>query len=186
MFCPKCGQERISTDTSFCSRCGFLLSGTLELLMTGGVNPNLPAEVHSKSKKQSPRTRGIKQGLFIFLLSFLVVPIVSIITVAMMAEPYFVVISAILFAVGGMLRVAYAALFESSDPEDTAGSAAGYIREQLLREKSAARELPHQRSEPIPTYMSPGVGKWQDTNELEPASVTDGTTRLLENHELDQ
>ena len=76
MFCPSCGQERISDETRFCSRCGFLLSGTYELLMTGGVIPQAPV---GASQIVAPRTRGLKQGLFIFLLTFLVVPIVAIV-----------------------------------------------------------------------------------------------------------
>jgi hypothetical protein len=48
-------------------------------MMTGGVNPNLPAE--TRGKGQSPRSRGIKKGLFIFLLTFLIVPIIAILTV---------------------------------------------------------------------------------------------------------
>jgi hypothetical protein len=184
MFCPRCGQERISTETSFCSRCGFLLSGTLELMMTGGVNPNLPAE--TRAKGQSPRSRGIKQGLFIFLLTFLIVPIVAIITVAMNVQPYGVVIASILFAVGGLLRMAYALMFEASGETAGTGSTTAAIKQGLAERMSGPRELSSPQSEPIPTYMSPGAGKWKDTNELEPASVTDGTTQLLENKELDQ
>jgi len=184
MFCPRCGQERISTETSFCSRCGFLLSGTLELMMTGGVNPNLPAE--TRGKGQSPRSRGIKKGLFIFLLTFLIVPIIAILTVATNAEPYMVVIASILLAVGGLLRMAYAVMFESSVESAGTGSTTASIKQALAERMSGSHTLPPPQSDPIPAYMSPGAGKWQDTNELEPASVTDGTTQLLENQELDQ
>src|SRR6185436_9773529 len=38
MFCPNCGQERISEATSFCSRCGYLLTGTADLLKIGGAS----------------------------------------------------------------------------------------------------------------------------------------------------
>src|SRR3954452_9330605 len=101
MYCPQCGQERISTETKFCSKCGFLLSGTLELLMTGGIIPT--QRETGGSKVASPRSRGVKQGLFIFLLTFLIVPIIAILTVAVRAEPYLVVISSILLFVGGLL-----------------------------------------------------------------------------------
>ena len=66
------------------------------------------------STKGSARNRGLKQGLFIFLLTFLVVPIIAIMTVAANAEPFAVVISALLLFVGGLLRMAYAMLFESA------------------------------------------------------------------------
>ena len=33
MFCPRCGQEQISDEMRFCSRCGFQLTGVSELLL---------------------------------------------------------------------------------------------------------------------------------------------------------
>ena len=151
--------------------------------MTGGVNPNVPAI--SRVKGQSPRSQGVKQGLFIFLLTFLIIPIIAIITVAMRAEPYVLVIASILLAVGGLLRMAYAWMFESAEVGSEATVAT--MGERFFPEgMHGMRSLPLQQSEPVPTYMSPGAGKWQDTNELEPTSVTDSTTRLLEERELDQ
>jgi hypothetical protein len=135
---------------------------------------------------QSPRSRGIKQGLFIFLLTFLIVPIIAIITVAMHAEPYVLVIASILLAVGGLLRMAYARMFESEISGSDAASAKTSGQQFFPDRMAGVSALPSQLSEPIPSYMSPGRAGWQDTNELEPASVTEGTTRLLENDELDQ
>jgi uncharacterized membrane protein YvbJ len=95
MFCPQCGQERTSQETNFCSRCGYLLTGTAELLYVGGIIPK------KASGAQSPRTRGIKQGVFILLLSFLIVPLVAIISVALHAPAFFVAVSAVsLFSAG--------------------------------------------------------------------------------------
>src|SRR5258708_7024170 len=103
MFCPKCGQERVSIDTSFCSRCGFLLTGTSDLLQMGGIMPQLPAQ--TGFKVASPRNRGLKQGLFIFLLTFLVVPLVAIISVALHLGVWGIPIAAITLFVGGLLRM---------------------------------------------------------------------------------
>jgi hypothetical protein len=36
---------------------------------------------------------------------------------------------------------------------------------------------------PISDYQRPGAGLWRDTNDLEPASVTERTTKLLEGEE---
>src|SRR5687768_10297469 len=107
MHCPVCGQQQISDETRFCSRCGFLLTGIAEVVASGG---NIPGRVGATSPaSSSPRKRGLKQGLFIFLLSFLVVPLLAIATLAVNAEePFAVVIAAILLTVGGMLRMAYA------------------------------------------------------------------------------
>ena len=113
-FCPQGGQERVSVATNYCSRCGFLLTGTTELLQTGGINP--AALSQSPSRQLSPRRRGIKQGLFIFLLTFLVVPIVGMISVALKIEPFGVGIASVFFFMGGLLRMVYALMFESSEP----------------------------------------------------------------------
>ena len=180
MYCPQCGQERISVETSFCSRCGFLLTGVAELLQSGGVMPMaLQAAV---SKRPTARNRGLKQGLFIFLLTFLVVPIVSIITVAINAEPFGVAISAILLFCGGLLRMVYALMFESNEPgsltleDKMIASTAG----QNLTGRPTQSALPPQTSVPAQAYISPAAGNWRDTNDLQPRSVTENTTKLLE------
>ena len=67
MYCPACGQQQLSVETRFCSRCGFLLTGVAEVMSRGGTVPGMS----DAGKRSSPRKRGLKQGLFIFLLTFL-------------------------------------------------------------------------------------------------------------------
>jgi hypothetical protein len=43
--------------------------------------------------------------------------------------------------------------------------------------------LPPQQSIPAQAYAPPRAGTWRDTNDLEPSSVTESTTRLLEKDE---
>lgn len=173
MYCPKCGQERTSDATNFCSRCGYLLTGTAELLLAGGIIPT------RSSGAQSPRSRGVKQGLFILLLSFLVVPLVALFSVWVHAPAFFVAASAVSLFVGGLLRMAYAALFESTLAglptleEHALVSAGGLINSRQMG-------LPASTTIPISAYAAPGTGKWRDTNELQPTSVTENTTKLLE------
>jgi len=184
MFCPKCGQERVSIDTSFCSRCGFLLTGTADLLQTGGIIPQLPARVGFKA--DSPRTRGLKQGLFIFLLSFLVVPLVAIISVLLFGmKPWGIPIAAVTLFVGGLLRMAYAAMFESPVSSGKTLEEPVYTDARpLLNRQPTAQGLPPQQSYPVSSYVQPAAGNWRDTSDLQPTSVTEGTTKLLENEEL--
>lgn len=178
MFCPRCGQEQISNETRFCSRCGFLMTGVTELVANDG-NTNLSAPV--RAKPDSKRKRGIKKGLFIFLLSFMVVPIIAILTLMVNAEPFAVVISAILLSVGGLLRMAYALMFESNEPLGGSVEQAVYQNAQnILSGKQNANALPATQSVPASAYMPPQYGNWRDTNDLEPSSVTDPTTKLLQ------
>lgn len=186
MHCPKCGQLQVSDDTRFCSRCGLLLTGIAQVVAHGGVIPNTGTEL--KKAGSTPRNRGLKQGLFIFLLAFLVVPILAIFTVMARAEPFAVVLSAIFLTVGGMLRAAYALMFESNvsvSPELAATGA--NASPGFLSGASSAGALPPNQSVPADSYISPS-GRWRDTNDLaaNPPSVTDSTTKLLQKETDDQ
>jgi len=43
--------------------------------------------------------------------------------------------------------------------------------------------LPPQQSVPASVYSAPQAGGWRDTNDLQPTSVTEGTTKLLDKEE---
>ena len=178
MHCPKCGQQQVSDQTRLCSRCGFLLTGVAEVVANDGIVP-IPAAPSFGTG--SPRRRGVMQGTFIFLLSFLIVPLVAIICMALTIGPEPVAITAILLTVGGLLRIAYALMFES-------GVSGGNTLEQnvmaasqnLFAGKKEAGELPPAQSIPTSAYAPPRTGRWRETNELEtPGSVADNTTKLL-------
>jgi hypothetical protein len=173
MFCPKCGQETHSETSSFCSRCGYLLTGTAELLQVGGILPNKPS-------KASPRSRGIKQGVFIFLVGVLLFPILGMLSVFLFHIPPWPAGLVLFLAVAaGLLRTAYALMFE---PRFQIGErSAADLQSAMLKISGQPSALPPQQTFPAQQYASPGVGKWRDTNDLQPTSVTENTTRLLEN-----
>lgn len=178
MYCPRCGQEQVSGDTRFCSRCGFLMIGVAELIAGGG---NLPYMTTTPGSRNTPRKRGLKQGLFIFLLSFLVVPLLTIVTVAVRAEPFAVIIAMILLVVGGLLRAAYALMFESNDPADKTLEEGAIETARGFLGRGQANALPPVQSIPVSAYAPPQHGRWRETNDLvDPPSVTDHTTRSLQ------
>ncbi|HTK38808.1 MAG TPA: hypothetical protein VL325_09980, partial [Pyrinomonadaceae bacterium] len=119
--------------------------------MNGGDLP----QVAVQSTKNSPRNRGLKQGLFIFLLTFLVVPLVAIISKGLDITPFFVAIAAIVLPVGGLLRAAYALMFESS-----VGSTEGLEnfafagRQNALPGQAVHGVLPPQQARPASEYVS--------------------------------
>lgn len=102
-------------------------------------------------------------------------------------SPALAIVTTLILVVGGLLRVAYAWMFESPVPgggktiEENAVSAA-----QILLQRPSNAQLPPQQTYPANSYAAPATGNWRDTNELEPHSITEGTTRLLENEELPQ
>jgi len=170
MHCPKCGQQQISDETRFCSKCGFLLSGVAEVVANQGLVP--AQDTGLTGKADSPRRRGIKQGVFLFLLVFLLAPLTGFISMALNIEPTLVGIAVVLCVVGGLLRTIYALMFESG--------ATGASLPAALPANQNRSELPPAQSIPASAYTSPGA--WRDTNDLQhqPGSVTDSTTKLLQ------
>jgi hypothetical protein len=175
MFCPKCGQETHSETSSFCSRCGYLLTGTSELFQFGGIMPKKP-------DKNSPRSRGVKQGAFIFLLGLILFPILGMLSVFLFRMPPWPAgIVLFLTAGGGLLRIAYALMFEQSYPTALPAASESPIASLEISAQRSPSALPPQQTFPADQYAIPRTGRWLDTNDLEPGSVTEGTTRLLEN-----
>lgn len=158
-----------------------MLTGIAEVVAHEGLIPG------TRVGGTTPRKRGLKMGLFIFLLSFLIVPIISIITVASNAEPFVVVISAILLTVGGLLRMAYALMFESNIANGEAVEQHFLSANPMAARSSSQHALPPQQSQSAADFVSPVTGAWRDTNELqhEPSSVTDNTTKLLKKEQND-
>ena len=175
MFCPNCGQERLTDATNFCSRCGYLLTGTADLLRIGGTLP-----IPDRSKTPSPRSHGIKQGAFMIILGVALFPLIGIITTflfRMTPWPAGVVLFGLFF--GGLVRMAYALMFEEKSPPGLPPAASLHMADPQLsgQTSTSASALPPASFMPPQTGRT---GRWLDTNELEPHSVTDSTTKLLE------
>lgn len=183
MFCPRCGQEQVSNETRFCSRCGFLMTGVSELIVSDGLIPE--KYVQYKGGSMSPKKRGIKHGALLFLSGVLIVPLLGIIVVGIMNfEGYIVGIAALLTFLGGVLRMLYALLFESGNPGDeTLEDTIIETKQKLFNKKTSRPALPPQQTIPVAHYVPPAAGNWRDTNDLQPTSVTENTTKLLEHDE---
>lgn len=179
MYCPRCGQEQISEETRFCSRCGFLMTGVADLIKNGGALPQYLAP--KDPKPLTPRRKGLKQGGMLFLSSFLIVPILSIITIFLDADPYAVAIAGILTFWGGILRMIYALVFESNETDEN------FLAEQnSMKARSLRGTNDNSKTLPPPSvsasgYVAPPAGNWRDTNDLNAVpSVTEQTTKHLD------
>ena len=76
MYCPRCGQEQVSSELRFCSRCGLPLNLVTEVVLNGGTLPQL-AELY-KPKGFFTRKNGLNSDLSGFADDFLVVPLFAI------------------------------------------------------------------------------------------------------------
>ena len=163
MFCPRCGDEGKSDQTSYCSNCGF---------QTSQIEAFLDTPIKTR-KKRSRLRRGLMQSYILFA------SVVGIFVVGGLLQPllrtstrWFVISSLILFLLG-VFRLAYAVLFESE-----------FLGRHEDRLESRNTESPNPKQIDGQRYISvndlfhsPGA----TTNELkEPVqTVTDSTTKRL-------
>jgi hypothetical protein len=150
---------------------------TAQLLLTDGVPTN--AAMERTSDGESPRWRGVKQGLFLMLLTVVLVPLLGILLrFGIGTNPWPLGVVVFLLGGGGLLRIAYALMFE---PRYSNALPPGTDRRPA--NLAAARSNPELSAGDASTYIppvSPRAGRWLDTNELQQGSVTEGTTKLLE------
>ena len=178
MHCPQCGQQQASDQLRFCSRCGFPMDGVIQLLGNGGILPQ--SFIDRKGRNISPRSLGIRHGAMLMLLTLLVVPIISIISVNAGFHPkIFIPLTAMLFFIGGLLRIIYALLFEEDIQRVKPPPASLYnspVMPSQLGTMPRGTALPPQQSTPVTSWR-----QRPDTGELvRPPSVTENTTRLLD------
>lgn len=169
MYCPGCGQQQISDEMKFCSRCGLPLSGLAEWLTTSGLPVGRGKE--TQVSLSSPRRKGIRRAAKLMFLSGVLFPILLVLSLVIdEGAPLLIPITIFFVALVLML---YARLFsEATSPtrnQQTETSGLGAMPQ--------AGALPPASS--IPMH---GVGERRvRTKELaHPPSVTEHTTRLLD------
>lgn len=178
MYCPRCGQQQASSELRFCSRCGLPLSLVAEVVANNGSLPQL-ADL-DKPKKLFTRKNGLKFGLVWFLLfTFLLTPLLAI-----AGGEEIVAVTAVLGFIGGILIMLFSFLFLKKEPKNlTANEINQNINEppNALTGNRGKNALPPQQTMPASTYVPPVPGSWQqNTDDLQPTSVTEETTKLLD------
>ena len=175
MYCPQCGQQQISDQVRFCSRCGFLLEAVASVLAAGGLPPRY---VPPGNQPLSPRSKGVRQGALAMLSTLFIVPVMSILVVGVADGPgEIVALAAVICFIGGLLRMIYALLMESPYPQLDNKQMPPYVGPPTPQFNQPARNvgLPPASVNPTSSWRRP------DTSELgQPASVTENTTRLLD------
>ena len=179
MHCPRCGQQQVSEEIKFCSRCGFPLGLVSEILANGGFLPQL-AELY-KSKKWLTKKNGVMFSVMwtIFFL-LIMTPFWGIVNVDTLSA-----ISAIVGIFGGLMWLIAALVFLKSEPKNFyAGSELPNPQINTLHQ-AHQKGLPPQQSQPAQSYVPPAAS-WKAPNTGEfavPQSVTENTTRLLKKDE---
>lgn len=183
MYCPHCSQQRISPEVRFCSRCGFPLDGVAALLANGGLLPG-QQQAGGELAPPSPRLKGVRQGGLVIIMGMFIVPFLIFMIEELKIIPEGVgMAAALIFFLGGFLRVLYAMLFEDG-PLRRKTLPAGYVNAQAAMPWATggagrdAAALPPAQSVPANAYVPPRA----DTSEIvqRPPSVTEHTTKFLD------
>ena len=169
MFCPRCGQQQVSNEMRFCSRCGLPIGGLIEWLGRAGV-PAAPVSdtQASLSSQPSPGKKGIRRGAKVIFASAVLFVIFLLVSLAA-DDPGPLVIPFFVFFVG-LVMMLYARLFSSPVPQIK-----GQYTPPSLGPMSSA--LPPHTHVPMHDIQQQRA----KTNELaQPSSVTEHTTKLLD------
>lgn len=171
MYCPKCGLQQITDVMRFCSRCGLPISGLAEWLASGGGVLAL-GEEEAPLPVASPRRRGISRGAKLIFISVVLVPIFFGLSI-LVDNPIPLMLPFTLF-LAGLSIMLYSRLFGEEIPSGKSQQAQPF----KLRAMPESKALPPASN----NWMNWAGGQRVRTSELaQPPSVTEHTTRLLDN-----
>ena len=168
MYCPKCGQQQLSEEMRFCSRCGLALSGLAEWL-AGGALPTKRAG-DAPVAADSPRRKGMRRAAKLMFFSAVLFPVFLVLSL-MIDEAAPLIFPIIVFFVA-LVMMLYARLFSDKTTPLTIQS----TQMSAIDSTAARGSLAPAANIPMPAQQQ------VRTNELaQPPSVTENTTRLLDN-----
>jgi hypothetical protein len=178
MYCPQCGQQQVSDELRFCSRCGFQLEGVTRLLSTGGESHVLNDE--DRQKSGSPRREGVRHGVLLMFAAMVLIPLSKL-----FGEPGQVLPVTLMML--GLVRILYAVIFQERDPrrkksraEAAASSNAPTASPQQMKAGTRGSALPPPQGIPVEGY---NARRLQTAEIVQPPSVTERTTKLLDNRD---
>jgi hypothetical protein len=173
MYCPHCGQQQASESLRFCSRCGFPLGVIAEVLARGGTLST--RESDTQGLRMSPRQKGVRQGAMLMLSALLIVPVLVFAIIILDWDKLIplVPLSAVVCVVGGLLRIAYAMMFEHTS---TAAPASDFSTPAQLNAPARNQALPPAQGTPVTGWRH----RPETAEIIQPPSVTEHTTKLLD------
>jgi hypothetical protein len=168
MYCPKCGQQQVSEEMRFCSRCGFQLGAVTSLLASGGASP---ADITAASQDGKPlrKNRHAQQGAKMMFASGVLLPVA--IAFSIIFDSPIPLLLPLTVLIAGLAWLFYFRLFgeEASLPSGTNAPAQVSAAKQTFLPASHAA---HASAVPNPSHRTAEI--------VQPPSVTEHTTRLLD------
>lgn len=173
MFCPKCSQQQVSDEMRFCSRCGFSLTAVRELV--DGSNALLESTVNTQSQKVSRSPKSVRRGAWLILASVLATLPLGLLIAVDDDFAVFLLLPFLCFIVG-LAHILYGVFVA-----DRRAARAEEIRQNIAAltagQSSAAAQLPPSRVAPVGNFTP---RRTETAEMIQPPSVTENTTRLLE------
>ena len=171
MYCPRCGQQQISDEMRFCSRCGLPMGGLAEWISGGGSLAG--REQETQVSLGSPGRKRVRRGAKLLFFSGVLFPVFLVIS--LLVDDGAPMVVPVIFLFVALTMMIYSRLFvnETSPVKSQQAQTSG------LGAKPGADALPPAN---VPIY-GPGnfAGRQVSTNELaQPRSVTEHTTKLLD------
>lgn len=170
MYCPKCGQQQISAEVRFCSRCGLPVSGLEKWIADADASATRKEEAQVVAL--SPRRKGMRRGAKLMFLSVVLVPLFF--GLGILVEDAIPMLFPLAVFLAGLSMTLYFRIF-GEEMQTAKGQPAQPSRLGALFDRNAL--LPASE-----TWMSAVNTQRVKTAELaqSPPSVTEHTTRLLD------
>lgn len=166
MFCPRCGQQQVSDEVRFCSRCGLSLASVPAMLAVFEAAPSEGVSRGGRLKKRKQVRRGAK----LMFLSAVLFPIFFGFAILDDSPGPLVVPLTVFLA--GLAWMLYFIIFGEEDANEPAKK----VREGL-REGRNAPSLPPATFAPASGF---GARRANTADMAQPPSVTEQTTKLLD------
>jgi hypothetical protein len=182
MFCPQCGQQQVSDEMRFCSRCGFALGVVTELIANDGVLAS-PVKAEEEKKPSRRQTRMYK-GLVLFACGLLF----TLISLAFTKAGAPVEVVAIVIAMlSGIVSLFGLFQFLASYLSDESAQDSTQTSSQTIPGTPIPLNEPKRRAA-LPTAQGTPATDWrprpQTAEMAQPASVTENTTKLLDDESI--
>lgn len=177
MYCPQCSQQQVSDEMRFCARCGLPLSGVRELVASGGVAA--AGSVVGAQSALSKSQKGVRRGTLMMLVSF---PLALLVGLLSAIDDVFAVLLLLplLCFVAGFARLLYGVFWEErrARAKEVASQAqVAAANPAQVGAPARGTGLPPARFAPVEDFTPQ---RMKTAEILQPPSVTENTTRLLE------
>jgi hypothetical protein len=181
MHCPRCGQQQVSEEIKFCSRCGLPLGVIGEVVAQGGYLHQL-AELQDDDTKKTffnKKNGVVFSVLWCILCFFLAIVFDAIFNSIPLGETFFAT-----GIFGGIMILLISLVYLPSSKKRPGVGVPSERTPESLYGRAQNAGLPPQQTYPASDYAPAGGWRAKDTGDFAaPASVTDSTTKLLKQEE---